>query len=31
MSQGMKAAALKRQGMKPSHFTFKALCWISDA
>ena len=30
MSQGMKAAALKRQGMKPSHFAFKALCWISD-
>ena len=25
MSQGMKAAALKRQGMKPSHFAFKAL------
>lgn len=29
-SQGMKAAPLKRQGMKPSHFAFKALCWISD-
>ena len=26
-----KARRWKRQGMQPSHFAFKDLCWISDS